>query len=521
MKRKCFSLCLLLAAFITAKANGDPVAVHSALTLSPTPVAVHVPEVQLVDEAVSFVPRDRYMEVTVRYLLHNSSNRSFDKLPYGFPIDYIGTGKARWENRDDYTESLQEKGWRDSYIRNVSFLLNDVQLPWQCSHDSIIVPATPYISDLYFDTLSVKGRREFDSLFAIYGDSLYFYTDPISRRWYYTYLNIPAKSFVVLEVRYMVECTFYESLYRQHNNYFYNDNHNANYSYNKHKTRYLWRMDFQYDFTPAAYWGDGHAKHFVATLDASNLKFLRDLLQNDDPICDYPMQQKGKVWQYEASNFDLSTAKPFAITYYYTKPLKQPLDRIFNHRIDPSEYTITVSGADKKYPAENLSDLDPATACVLRPDKNDSIFITIRFKKPTVLDGLLLLNGYTKNAETYSNNSRIDSLFVYGDRSAKYKLSDGDTDTVIQDKKNEMLLGEVGRWIIKYRDYVPAASKLFQETPKSFDWQTLADNALILHLSRDPWGDTYYTEIRIHITATTKGLKYNDLCVSELLLIGK
>ena len=121
MKHTLPTLCILLLAAMTARANGDPVAVHSALTLSPTPVAVHVPEVQLVDEVVSFVPRDRYMEVTVRYLLHNRSSRNFDKLPYGFPIDYIGTGKARWEDRDYVSESQQEKGWSDSYIRNVNY----------------------------------------------------------------------------------------------------------------------------------------------------------------------------------------------------------------------------------------------------------------------------------------------------------------------------------------------------------------------------------------------------------------
>ena len=518
MKHTLPTLCILLLAAMTARANGDPVAVHSALTLSPTPVAVHVPEVQLVDEVVSFVPRDRYMEVTVRYLLHNRSSRNFNKLPYGFPIDYIGTGKARWEDRDYVSESQQEKGWSDSYIRNVSFTLGERQLTWQCSRDSIIVPATPYIPD-YYDTTSVEWKREFDSLFAIYGDSLYCYTDPISRRWYYTYLNIPANSFVILEVRYTVECIFYEALYHQHNNFLYRDNYKANYSYSNYNTRDLWYMVFQYDFTPAAYWGDGHAAHFVAMLDASDLKFLKDLRHDDTPICNYPMQQKGKVWQYETRNFDLSAAKPFSITYYYTKPLKQPLDRMLNHRIDPSAYTITVSGADKKYPAANLSDLDPATACVLRPDKNDSIIITIRFKKPTVLEGMLLLNGYTKNAESYRNNSRIDSLFVYGDRFTKYEQPD--SDSIIQNDKNEMLLGEVARWITKYTDYVPAASKVWQETPKSFDWQSLADNALVVNLSKDPFGDTHYTEIRIIITAAAKGLKYNDLCVSEILLIGK
>ena len=135
MKHHLLLLGTLLLATASASANGDPVAVRSALTLSPTPVAMHVPEVQLADEYVTFTPRDRYMEVCVRYLLHNRSNRTFEKLPYGFPIDYFGSGSAQWDFLDDYSESQQEVGWRDGYIRNVCFILGDRQLPWQCSRD--------------------------------------------------------------------------------------------------------------------------------------------------------------------------------------------------------------------------------------------------------------------------------------------------------------------------------------------------------------------------------------------------
>ena len=501
-------LCLLLAAVITAKANGDPVAVHSALTLSPTPVAVHVPEVQLVDEAVSFVPRDRYMEVTVRYLLHNRSNRNFDKLPYGFPIDYIGTGKARWEPLDDFTESQREVGWRDDYIRNVSFLLNDVQLLWQYSHDSIIVPATPYISGAFFDTISVEGRREFDSLFAIYGDSLYSYTDPISRRWYYTYLNIPAKSFVVLEVRYTVECTLDGRAIPLSNNF----------------TNHIYSLSFQYDFTPAAYWGNGHANHFYVTLDTTGIilerglqTFAKETFILENGFVGLPLQPSRKVWQYEARDLDLAATKPFRVIYSLTDAPHQPLERILNHRVDPSEYTITVSGTDKEYPIANLSDLNPASTTILRPNKADSLYITIRFKKPTMLDGLLLFNGNTKNQETYQDNSRIDSLLVFGDLFDVYNF-DANNDTTIS---NNFVLIDFSYWQPQWEDVVPTPEKCPEREIKSFNWQSLVDNALKLNLSYGPDYMTYYTEIRIHITATTKGLKYNDLCVSELLLIGK
>ncbi len=515
MKHTLPFLCILLLATMTARANGDPVAVHSALTLSPTPVAVHVPEVQLVDEVVSFVPRDRYMEVTVRYLLHNRSSRNFDKLPYGFPIDYWGSGEARWEPLDDISESVQEVGWRDDYIRNVCFTMNGKLLSWQCSRDSIILPkkkeyAFDAFLDIEPDSAGTYSKRIVDSLYALYREEIYYYTQPISRRWYYTYLNIPAKSFAILEVRYMVECVQEGTSYPRNNNFI----------------DHIYELSFQYDFTPAAYWGDGHADYFSVIFDASNInlaegitRFAKEFYDLKNGFSGLSLQQKGKMWRYETRHFDLAASKPFRVFYFLPNPPHQPLDRILNHRIDPSEYTITVSGADKNYPAANLSDLDPATTCVLRPNKNDSIFITILFKKPTVLEGLLLINGYTKSAETYRNNSRIDSLLVFADRFDVFY--DGEKKHTTAPNKNIMLLGDVDHWIVKYTDFVPAAAKIPGKMPKTFDWQSLVDNAMLLNLSNAPYQDTYYTEIRIVISATEKGLKYDDLCVSEILLIGK
>ena len=502
----CFLVTLLTAH--TVCGNGDPVAVRSAITLSPTPVAVHVPEVQLVDEVVSFVPRERYMEVTVRYLLHNKSARSFDKLPYGFPIDYFGSGEAQWVSLDEYSESDQEVGWRDSYIRNVCFTMNGKQLSWQCSRDTIITPSQPYLADLDVEPDSADGysKKLIDSLYALYGDEIYFYTKCVSRRWFYTYLNIPANSFVTLEVRYTVECALSEGAYNRVNNLIH------------YEPNYYWHLRFQYDFTPAAYWGDGHADHFAASLDASAIKLIDDQrwLRAQETravgIGGLPMNKKGTQWEYETTRFNLATAQPFTLDYKLTNPPHQPLDRLLNHRISPSEYTIEVSGADKKYPIGNLSDLNPGTTTVLRPDPNDSLYITLRFKKPTVLEGMLLLNGYTKNAETHRNNSRIDSLIVLGKVFYVYEI-DGIRDSTP--------LGEYVAYGRGYssRDLKP--DKCSSETPPRFDWQTLADNAVIVKMSESPWGDSYYTEIRILITATRKGLKYDDLCLSEILLIGK
>ena len=86
--------CLCGAVF----ANGDPVAVTSAITLSSSPVAVHVPEVQMLNEQVLFVPNGKYTEVTVRYLLHNQSKKDFKNLPYGEVLTVIETHKEYFQH---------------------------------------------------------------------------------------------------------------------------------------------------------------------------------------------------------------------------------------------------------------------------------------------------------------------------------------------------------------------------------------------------------------------------------------
>ena len=507
IRRGFLTLALMLASVVVVRANGDPVAVRSALTLSPTPVAIHVPEVQLVDEHVSFVPRGLYTEVVVRYLLHNHSNRPFDSLPYGFPIDYWGSGEAEWVSLDDFTESEQEVGWRDGYIRNVSFMLGNRQLQWQHSRDSVIRPPQKYLSTLELDALpdSADGysKHLVDSLYAIYGENIYAYTKAVSRRWYYTYLDIPAQSFATLEVRYTVETPLSEGAYYRRNHYYY------------YTPDYYWELRFMYDFTPAAYWGDGHADHFSVQLDASNVRiineksYLRGWESWSKGISGLPMKQEGDLWHYEAYHFDLAAAKPFIVDYKLKDCPQQPIDDIFNHRIAPSQFTVEVSGADRKYPAANLFDLDPTTATVLRPDKDGNIYITIRFRKPVNLEGILMLNGYTKNADTWKNNSRIDSMWISADYSSIHHFV---PDTSYS--KGDMVFGG-SDW---RKNNKPIAYNVPSEEPNGYSWQPLLDNASTFNLGY-PWSDDYFTELHFRITATKKGLKYDDLCVSEILLI--
>ena len=47
---------------------------------------------------------------------------------------------------------------------------------------------------------------------------------------------------------------------------------------------------------------------------------------------------------------------------------------------------------------------------------------------------------------------------------------------------------------------------------------TLTDAAEIIHIS-DYYGNPPLTEIRFSIATTTRGAKYDDLCISEIILL--
>lgn len=513
--RKLTITLLLVVLCGVAFSNGDPVAVTSAITLSSSPVAVHVPEVQMLNEQVLFVPNGKYTEVTVRYLLHNQSKKDFKELPYGFPIDYYGTGEAQWGWLNDFTESRQMMGWRDDYVQNVIFSLDGRQLPWQCSKDTIIKPSEKILAgdirvDLEPDSADGYSQKLIQKLYKEYGEDIYTQTYTISRRWYYTRLDIPAGQVVLLEVHYKVEHFYQEGLYN-HSEYFEN-----------YEENYYCDGSFSYDFAPATYWGNGKAQRFVAELDASHVNIVDDYYFRGENgrkragIQGLEMKKISKgIWRYETTDFDFTTAKPFVVDFE-TQQLTQPIAKILNHRIAPKNYTITFSGEDPKYPAKNLSDGNLSTAMVLRPDSAGKYYLTIQLKDTNFIpEGVVLYNGYCKNREVWRNNSRIGTLFVeeivavdYSAHNPKWK---------IQEDKHPLYYG----WSHQNGKY-ETFPKAVPDEPVAFDWQNLTDNAVFMTTGYgDMW--EHFKSYRLHfvIDQVIPGAKYEDLCISEIIVVGK
>ncbi|MBO7489856.1 MAG: hypothetical protein J6T88_06235 [Bacteroidales bacterium] len=509
MKKTIILFTMLFVALCSIKANGDPVATRSAMTLSCTPVAVHIPEVKLLDERCRFVLRDGYTEVEVRYLLYNNSKKDLRALPYGFPIDWYGEGKSRWKSDNYITESIVERGWRDNYVRNVSFTLNGRGLPWRHSADTILEPSVPYINHLYIVELEgidwedplVKPDSTYDlytaertrQLVAKYGDSILLNSDALCRRWYYTELDIEAGHTVELVVRYSIENNTWCGLY------------DAGRVFNVG----LWQSNtFKYDFSPAAYWGDGKAQRFRVWIDDGiidgKLQY-ESIPRKGDVVTGLEVRRQGKGLVYETRDFDFAFAKPLRITYVAYGE-SEDLPALLSRRISPDKYSVRLSGGVAKYPVSNLGDMDLSTAAVLKPDADGNITIRIVLKEPVTVTGVLIYNGYTKDADTYRNNSLIDSLEydVVWDGEGPSYWNKGD---------------------YRYGDEI----LLRGSKPTEYTWQGLTDAAIRLPLAdiEMEFGFSWeykqerpkVKEIIVDVLKVKPGAKYNDLCVSEIILL--
>lgn len=463
MKRSLSLIFMLLVCSMAAWANGGPTYVYSSLTLSRAPVMRHVPEVKLVHEDVRFMPQGDVTEVRVRYVLHNRSDRDFKGLPYGFPIDYYSYGDEQW-HMAGMVDTDRELGWRDRYVRDVHFRLGGKELEWRCSKDTLLRAgkrsATSTMSE---DEQYEAMDRDWDEAREA-GMDVYEYQNDLKRRWFYTGLDLPAGKVVELEVRYKVQNTV------------------GDYLEGGLDSR-LWDVWFEYDFSPAAYWGDGIAGSFALTLvpEAPKPKYFKYDWLEMTPI--------DGGWHYGAQHFDLAKARPFKLNYQLRSP-DMEIGEVLAKRIPPTDYTIKLSGVDPKYPQQNLSDLDLSTTTVLRPDKEGRYFITIKLKRPVERASVLIYNGYTKDARSWENNSHIDG----------------------------MTYGHGGYYLLSKYDSVRA--------PKSFDFQECTrvaiKHAAFYHytvvLEDGTREETNVNEATYEINDIAKGKKYDDLCIPEIIV---
>ncbi|MCQ2274533.1 MAG: hypothetical protein MJZ86_07060, partial [Bacteroidales bacterium] len=466
-----------------------------------------------VNEQLDITPLGRYSLIEVRYTLRNQSDKNFSNLHYGFPVDYYGSGACRSvEYRDFWWDKAPKvEGWSDAYVRKVSFALNGTQLPYQCSADSLIRPrrsfdeiqVTPTMKDSLMDDLAEDYIWEngFDTntalrYLAMPENNIFSYESEIYRRWYYTTFSIGPRQEVELLVRYQiindgdieeeVEHTIFEPIEVYYGLY--------------------------YDFSPAAYWGNGKADHLEINCHAhlctadyvihdKNYNFIRTTLVGDD-------------WQYTADNFDLASAQPLDIRFQYWR---RNWHNYRKRRLSPDNYVLSLSCEDAKYPITNLSDTNVATAAVIHPDGKGRTYICIKLREPQVLSGLVIVGGYAKSRNTWIDNGRINSIKM-----------------VVYDE-NGTPLKEAFPWATDHKPY--NLLKTSTEYPLNLTTLTRERNAIEIPLSDEiechlpeglfnlnyggQYGQHKISEIRLQIMEQCPGVKSKLLCVSEVIVLDK
>lgn len=290
------------------------------------------------------------------------------------------------------------------------------------------------------------------------------------RQWYTTSFSVESDQIVTLKVRYKIKNGF------------------TDWATTKDFLPSFDKRALLYDFTPAGSWGDGKAQIFSATIDYSDLTKNGGSLE----VSGLEMTQSRGVYHYAASNFDLASAQPLKLEYtninqkrsVYTWGLRVNKDRIKN---------ISVSSQLKgNYSKENLLDGNFATAWVEgKADNgvNEQIVIDLDDYK---LAAIGIVAGYAKNGQVYWANNRVKKVRI------EREVVNGGDPTKTSVETEEKLLKDLS----------------VLETPDKNNFFK------VLNLVGDYGGYVEVRKVTITILDTYNGTKYNDTCISEILLMG-
>ena len=368
---------LIFIPYQTIKANGDPVIRFSSVNRVGNPTPRKITDIQILKERLLIQPRGTYTYVEVEYTLHNHSNKNYKRIDYGFPIDYTGEAEGSDFINDCIHESLYEIGWKKEWIKDVHFLLDGKPLKWHAAHEVVTPKHMEYVEECE-DTVLVETT---------------------SRLWHYTQFDIKKQDTVSLKVSYQVYQAQYVSLYIL-------------------KTSPLSRHltgggTFQYDFSPAQYWGDGTAHQMEVIVDCSVIEDT-DINWNQEYWFEgekfpYPFKLRGDKWVCQMERFKFENAKLRFGFGWRGKRWNIPLSVLHSYEVDKSLYQMETSSSGDNHQMLHLNDKDIETTWT--PQNNDTLkTIVITFPEPQVLSDLMLYNGNHNSVSDWMNTPRIGKL---------------------------------------------------------------------------------------------------------------
>lgn len=251
---------------------------------------------------------------------------------------------------------------------------------------------------------------------------------------------------------------------------------------------------FGYNLSPAANWGNGKIREFQLNLQYKELLDVGgDIVMSNIPK--FEKNGTGK-FTYKKWNMNLKDYPQINIMYdnsdYRQKKYLDDLKLLNDKYIDKIISSSTLAKTKKyTYEASNMIDGNYNTCWAEGlKDSGKGETIDIYLKKKCNLTGVGLINGYLSNEKTYAENNRIK----------KVKIE-------ILDSK-----GIIIESYIKHLPDVPF---------KEINLKNPYDNIDIIYNQGDSGREleSYY-RIRLTILEVYQGSKYDDTCISEIILFG-
>lgn len=243
---------------VVAYANGDPVAKFSSIYRVANPEPLSISEIYIIHEKIDITHLDGYNCFDITYTFKNKSDKDFQEIHYGFPIDYLVADELETYQftGDYYSESIVEVGWNKKLIKDIAFTFNGEALPFHSSKES--VREAGYIVETY----------------EYYNDSIP--VDAVNRRWFYTVFSMKPYANATLNVRYKVYANSSVGIYTDSYDfsYFARKKEDSNDIFNNLPFAYRYfsnRFEILYDFTPAKHFGNGAPFVIDVDINLSNL----------------------------------------------------------------------------------------------------------------------------------------------------------------------------------------------------------------------------------------------------------
>ncbi|HRI60149.1 MAG TPA: hypothetical protein PK228_10515 [Saprospiraceae bacterium] len=423
-------------------ANGGPVNPASVVRVGDVEL-LNMPNVELVREDLHIRIEGEYSVITVRYLLRSHDYKT-DTMLYGFPVDFL---MGEWSEKFE---------WQPDFVPSFEILMDKKPLPVRSQTDFSVMHDT-------FNTIDNNFRGKYEK----------WQPEAFRRKWFFTEFVLKKENPSELEVRYRIK------------------NHSNDFATTKDFFPSFSQRSFRYDFTPAAYWGEGKVGEFNVTVDDSEVTRCNGRFKISG--LDFQRNSEG-ILTFNEKNFALEKAEDLRFSLEMDEKFRS--DYVREHQfprnmIHKMYASSTLSGGN--YSVDNLLDGNFSTAWVEGQNNNGTgAWVEFELLPGYELETVAIANGYTKSQETYDNNNRLKSLRV------EFEFT--------SDQSGE--------------------TEIFSDTLSFTDlpWQQITDYNLagICPIFKDgfEWYMDPVRRVRLTILETWPGKKYNDTCISEVLLLG-